>query len=142
MAQVVSATVVLKVPYYDVDLMQIVWHGNYLKYFEMARQALFRKYGIDMQHYTDAMKYVFPVVRSTIKHISPLRFDDEFSCTVVLKEARVRIVLDFEIKLVSQGKLCATGRTEQVAVRLPEMEMAFQIPEEIQMAFYGNEPLK
>jgi acyl-CoA thioester hydrolase len=77
-----------------------------------------------------------------IKHIWPLRFDDEFTCTVVLKEARVRIVLDFEIKLISDGKLCATGRTEQVAVLLPEMEMVFQIPEEIQKAFYGNEQLK
>ena len=142
MAQSVSTSVTLKVPYYDVDLMQIVWHGNYLKYFEVARQALFREHGVDLHRYMEDTRYVFPIVRSTIKHIWPLRFDDEFTCTVVLKEARVRIVLDFEIKLVSDGKLCATGRSEQVAVRLPEMEMAFQIPEEIQKAFYGNEQLK
>jgi acyl-CoA thioester hydrolase len=142
MAQSVSTSVTLKVPYYDVDLMQIVWHGNYLKYFEVARQALFREYGVDLRHYTEEMRYVFPVVRSTIKHIWPLRFDDEFTCTAVVKEARVKIVLDFEIKLISDGKLCATGRSEQVAVRLPEMEMAFQIPEEIQKAFCGNEQLK
>ena len=54
----------------------------------------------------------------------------------------MRIVVDFEIKLVSNGKLCATGRTEQVAVRLPEMEMAFQIPEEIQKALCGDVQLK
>ena len=142
MAQSVSTSVTLKVPYYDVDLMQIVWHGNYLKYFEVARQALFKKYGVDMRRYTEDTRYVFPVVRSMIKHIWPLRFDDEFVCTAVLKEARVKIVLDFEIKLISDGKLCATGRTEQVAVLLPEMEMVFQIPEEIQKAFYGNEQLK
>ena len=142
MAQSVSASVTLKVPYYDVDLMQIVWHGNYLKYFEAARHALFKKYGADMQRYMEDTKYAFPVVRSTIKHIWPLRFDDEFTCMAVLKEARVRIVVDFEIKLVSNGKLCATGRTEQVAVRLPEMEMAFQIPEEVQKALSGNEQLK
>ena len=142
MARSVSTSVTLKVPYYDVDLMQIVWHGNYLKYFEVARQALFEKYGVDMRRYTEDTKYVFPVVRSTIKHIWPLRFDDEFTCTVVLKEARVRIVLDFEIKLIPDGKICATGRSEQVAVRLPEMEMAFQIPEEIQKALSGDEQLK
>jgi acyl-CoA thioester hydrolase len=68
-----------------------------------------------------------------------LRFDDEFICTAVLKEAQVRIVLDFEIKLISNGKVCAKGRSEQVAVLLPEMEMAFKIPEEIQKALYGNE---
>jgi acyl-CoA thioester hydrolase len=142
MAQSVSTSVTLKVPYYDVDLMQIVWHGNYLKYFEVARQALFKKYGVDMWHYTEDTKYVFPVVRSMIKHIWPLRFDDEFVCTAVLKEAQVRIVLDFEIKLISNGKVCAKGRSEQVAVLLPEMEMAFQIPEEIQKALSGDEQLK
>ena len=142
MPQHVSTSVRLKVPYYDVDMMQIVWHGNYLKYFDMARQALFREYGVDLRHYTEDTRYVFPVVRSTIKHIWPLKFDDEFTCTAVLKEARVRIVLDFEIKLISDGRLCAKGWTEQVAVLLPEMEMVFQIPEEIQKAFYGNERLK
>ena len=95
-----------------------------------------------MQRYMGGTTYAFPVVRSTIKHIWPLRFDDEFTCTAVVKEARVRIVVDFEIKLVSNGKLCATGRTEQVAVRLPEMEMAFQIPEEIQKALCGDVRLK
>jgi acyl-CoA thioester hydrolase len=142
MAQPVAATVTLKVPYYDVDLMQIVWHGNYLKYFEVARQALFKKYEVDMRRYKEDTKYVFPVVRSMIKHIWPLRFDDEFICTVMLKEARVRIVLDFEIKLISDGKLCATGRTEQVAVLLPEMEMTFQIPEEIQKALSSDGQVK
>jgi acyl-CoA thioester hydrolase len=139
MAQSVSTSVTLKVPYYDVDLMQIVWHGNYLKYFEVARQALFRKYGVDLRRYSEDTRYVFPVVRSTIKHIWPLRLDDEFVCTAVLKEARVKIVLDFDIKLISNGKVCAKGRSEQVAVLIPEMEMVFQIPEEIQKALSGEE---
>jgi len=142
MAQPISTSITLKVPYYDVDLMQIVWHGNYLKYFEVARQALFKKYGVDLRRYTEDTRYVFPVVRSTIKHIWPLRFDDEFICTAVVKEARVKIVLDFEIKLISNGKVCAKGRSEQVAVLIPEMEMVFQIPEEIQKALSGDEQMK
>ena len=142
MAQSISTSVTLKVPYYDVDLMQIVWHGNYLKYFEVARQALFEKCGVNMRRYTENTGYVFPVVRSMIKHIWPLRFDDEFTCTAVLRDARVKIVLDFEIKLISNGKLCVKGWTEQVAVLLPEMEMSFQIPEEVQKALSGNEQLK
>jgi len=142
MTQPVSTSITLKVPYYDVDLMQIVWHGNYLKYFEVARQALFRKYGVDLQCYMENTRYIFPVVRSTIKHIWPLRFDDEFICTAVLQEARVKIVLDFEIKLISNGKVCTTGRSEQVAVLFPEMEMVFQIPEEIQKALCSNDQLK
>jgi acyl-CoA thioester hydrolase len=139
MAQSAATSITMKVPYHDVDLMRVVWHGNYLKYFDVARQALFREHGVELQRYMEEKKYVFPVVRSTIKHIWPLRFDDEFTCTAVLREARVRIVLDFEITLISEGRLCAKGWTEQAAVLFPEMEMVFQIPEEIQKAFYGNE---
>ena len=138
MASYVSASVRLTVPYYDVDLMQVVWNGNYLKYFELARQALFRKCGLDLRRYLQEKRYVFPVIRSRIKHIYPLRLDDEFCCTATLKEARVKIVLDFEIKRISDGKVCATGRSEQAALLVPEMEMAFKIPAEIEKALSGR----
>jgi acyl-CoA thioester hydrolase len=142
MVQSVSTSVRLRVPYYDVDLMQVVWHGHYLKYFEVARQAFFRECGMDLQHYMKEKGYVFPVIRSMVKHIRPLRLDDEFTCTAVLKEYRVKIVLDFEIKLISNGKVCAKGRSEQVALLVPDMEMAFKIPEEIQEALCGNKQMK
>jgi acyl-CoA thioester hydrolase len=56
----------------------------------------------------------------------------------VLKEARVKIVLDFEIKRVPNGPICAKGQSEQVALLVPEMEMAFRIPEEIQKALWAH----
>ena len=142
MTQSVSTSVRLKVPYYDVDMMQIVWHGNYLKYFDVARQALFRECGLDLHHYMLEKGYAFPIIRSLVKHVSPLRFDDEFICTAVLKEATVKIVVDFKIKLISNDKVCAKGRSEQVALLVPEMEMAFLIPEEIKKALFGKEELK
>lgn len=138
MLQSVSTSVQLKVPYYDVDIMQIVWNGHYFKYFEVARQALFKECGLDLHGYAKKTGYVFPVIRSTIKHIRPLRMDDEFVCTAILKEARIKIILDFEIRLLSDGLICTKGRSEQVALLVPEMEMAFLIPEEIRKALYGK----
>jgi acyl-CoA thioester hydrolase len=142
MVQSNSASVRLKVPYYDVDVMQVVWNGNYLKYFEVARQALFKEQGVDLFRYMHEKRYVFPVIRSVIKHIRSLRLDDEFICKAVLKEAKVKIVLEFEIKRISDGQVCAKGQSEQVALLLPEMEMAFKIPEEIQEALSGNQKQK
>ncbi len=134
MLQSVSTSVQMKVPYYDVDIMQFVWNGNYFKYFEVARQALFKKQGLDLLDYAKKTGYVFPVIRSTIKHIHPLRLDDEFVCTAILKEARIKMVLKFEINLLSNGLVCAKGQSEQVALLLPKMEMEFLIPEEIRKA--------
>jgi acyl-CoA thioester hydrolase len=129
-----SYEVTLKVPFFDLDPMQIVWHGNYLKYFDIARAELFDHLGVDLFDFHDRTHYIFPIIRSAVKHIHPLKRGDEFACRATVKEARAKIVVDFEIRLVGNGKLCARGSTEQVAVRAPEMEMAYAIPEEISRA--------
>ena len=74
-----------------------------LNTFEMARQAFFLECGLDLLDYAKTTGYLFPVIRSKIKHIRPLRMNDEFLCTCILKEAKIKIVLDFEIKLLSTG---------------------------------------
>ena len=45
MQQPRSHEIRLSVPFHDLDPMDVVWHGNYLKYFDMARFALFREAG-------------------------------------------------------------------------------------------------
>jgi len=42
-----SCDIRLTVPFHDLDPMNMVWHGNYLKYFDVARFALFDKCGIE-----------------------------------------------------------------------------------------------
>lgn len=129
-----SYEVTLKVPFYDLDPMQIVWHGNYLKYFDIARSELYDHLGVDLFAFHDNTRYIFPIIRTSVKHIHPLKRGDEFVCRATVKEARTKIVVVFEIRLVKDGTLCARGSTEQVAVREPEMEMEFSIPEEISRA--------
>ncbi len=129
-----SCEVTLKVPFYDLDPMQIVWHGNYLKYFDFARSELFDRLGVDLFEVHEKSGFIFPIIRSAVKHIRPLRRGDEFICKATVKEARTKIVVAFEIRLVKDGKLCARGSTEQVAVQVPAMELAFAIPEEITRA--------
>ena len=41
----------MKVAFHDLDPLQIVWHGNYLKYFDVARFGLFAAAGIDLYQY-------------------------------------------------------------------------------------------
>ena len=131
----------LKVPFFDVDPMHVVWHGHYLKYFEMARQAYSEACGMDFYRYQMEKGYVFPIIKSSLKYVHPLRFGDEFLVKVALKEARVKVVMDFEIRMADSGRLCAKGRTEQVALRLPEMEMELAIPEDVQEALWSlNKP--
>jgi acyl-CoA thioester hydrolase len=129
-----KATVTFRVPFADVDAMQVVWHGNYLKYFDLARDQLFRDAGLDLYQLVGDSRLVFPITRTQTKHVRPLRFRDEVTCTATLVEAEVRLVLDFEIRLASSDQLCAKGRTEQAAVRLPEGVLELRIPEPIRRA--------
>ncbi len=126
-----SFEVEMKVPFYDVDPMQIVWHGNYLKYFDVARTALFDHFGLDLFNFYNPIRYVFPIIKTTTKYIQPLRHRDAFICKATIVEAKIKIVVDFEIRLLPERKLCTRGRTEQAAIKLPDMEMVYRIPEEI-----------
>jgi acyl-CoA thioester hydrolase len=137
MNRAVSASVRRNVPFYDVDMMRVVWNGHYWKYFEEARQALFTQQGVAPFDEKEGKGWVFPVIRAEVKYIHPLRLEDEFICTATLKEAKVKIVMDFEVTRMADGKVCARGRSEQAAVKVPEMEMAFMIPVEVQNALWG-----
>ena len=130
-----SLEIDMKVAFHDLDPLQIVWHGNYLKYFDVARFALFASVGIDLYQYMLTKKYVFPVTRSAAKHIMPLRAFDEFVCRATVTEAQYKIAMKFEIrKKDAERTICARGTSEQLAVRFPEMEMEFAIPDDIRIA--------
>jgi acyl-CoA thioester hydrolase len=124
----------LYVPFHDCDPMQVVWHGNYFKYFEIARDGLLYKLGVDLQSYFQKAQYVFPIIKTSVKHISPLRHRDEFICKATLTDSRFKLAFSFEIRLFKDNKLCAKGKSEQAAVKYPEMEIMFNIPEDIRAA--------
>jgi acyl-CoA thioester hydrolase len=129
-----TATVRFTVPFVDVDAMGVVWHGNYLRYFDLARDRLLRDAGLDLYRGVED-GIVFPVTRMQAKHIRALRFRDEVDCTATLVEWECRLVVDFEIRQTG-GTLCTKGRTEQVAVRLGEAKAALELrlPETVRRA--------
>lgn len=131
--KIYSAEINHVVPFFDLDPMQIVWHGNYLKYFDMARFALFNQAGIDLYDFYLKTQYLFPVVKTETKYIESLRYGDQFVCKASVMESQIKIVIGFEIR--RNGRIYARGRSDQVAVKMPENEMLFQIPAEIRKAF-------
>lgn len=126
--------IAMRVPFHDLDPMQVVWHGHYFKYFDVARFGLFASVGIDLYAYLKERRLVFPITRSSIKHILPLRFDDPFVCRASVSEARYKIAMDFAIQRPDSGVICTRGKAEQVAVKLPDMALEFEIPPEITRA--------
>ena len=124
----------MSVPFHDLDPLHMVWHGNYLKYFDIARSELFAGSGVDLFEYYKKTNFLFPITKTATKHIVSLRYRDEFICKATCVEAQYKIVVDFKIRLAKDNKICAKGRSEQVAVKYPDREIQFEIPDDIRKA--------
>ena len=71
---------VFEVPFHDVDMLRIAWHGHYYKYFELARTELFRKYQCDVDD-LKALGYYLPITDSRCRYIAPLRYGMQVRAT-------------------------------------------------------------
>jgi acyl-CoA thioester hydrolase len=66
----------VRVYYEDTDLSGIVYHANYLKWFERARSDFLRLLGIDQRAVQEAGEGTFAVAEVTIRYFAPAKFDD------------------------------------------------------------------
>ncbi len=133
-----TAVVRFVVPFFDADPMHVVWHGNYLKYFELARDRLLRDAGIDLYGTFQQTGYIYPITRTQTKHIRPLRVRDEVECKAILVEFECRLVFDFELRNVATGMICVKGRTEQAAVRTSDWSMELRLPDYLRRALAAD----
>lgn len=122
-----SASVDLKVPFHDVDAMEVVWHGHYVKYFELARCAVLD--AIDYNYpQMRASGYAWPVVDLRLRYVRPARFGQELRATATIAEWENRLKIDYQIHDVATGERLTAGTTIQVAVELRTGEMCFASP--------------
>ncbi len=107
-----KSTISIRVRFQECDPLQIVWHGNYLKYFEEGREDFCRRHGIS---YLDAMVHGIstPIVQTLSEHKSPLKYGDEFEVeTTFINSKAAKLV--FEYRILKKDKIVCTGRTVQV----------------------------
>ena len=107
----------LEVPFHDVDLLRVVWHGHYYKYFEVARTKLLRSLSLDTGGVIGE-RYLLMVSDSSCRHIEPLKYGDHFEVAAWFQDVDNRLCIDFEIRNLSSGRRCARGRTVLVSVDL------------------------
>ena len=105
-----AVSVELEVPFYDLDAMQIVWHGHYLKYFALARTALFRSRGLDVDQVV-AMGHAIVVVESRCRHSFPLRYGDRFRVSAWISEVSHRIVVHYVLTNLTHNRRSARGHS-------------------------------
>jgi len=119
----------LEAPFHDVDLLRVVWHGHYYKYFEVARTKLLLSVGLDAGEVIGE-RYHLMVSDSRCHHIHPLRNGDRFEVAAWFHDVENRLCVDFEIQNLSSGERSARGRTVLVTVDL-EGQLLLKTPDAI-----------
>ncbi len=117
----------IRIPFYDVDSMEVVWHGNYLKYFEEARCIFLDKINYNYEAMR-ASGYAWPVVDLRVKYVKPLRFNQVVVVHVEMTEWENRLRLEYRIvDSITKEKL-SQGYSIQVAVDMRTQELQFILP--------------
>jgi acyl-CoA thioester hydrolase len=113
----------------ETDAMGVVWHGNYLKYFEDGREAFGREYGLE---YLDMYNhgYFTPIVKSEINHKSPIDYGHRAKIITTLIPSRAaKIIFEYKIINLSTGMVSAVGTTMQVFLLAETRALEINIPE-------------
>lgn len=130
MKKPISAEITVQVAFYDVDSMDIVWHGNYVKYLEDARCALLD----DIGYGYITMKedgYAWPIVRLEMKYIAPARFRQLIKVKASLKEYENCLQIAYLISDAESGSTIAKAETFQMAVNMKTGESLYFSPQKL-----------
>lgn len=117
----------LTVPFHDVDPMNIVWHGRYVKYLELARCQLLESFNYSYSAMFDS-GYSWPVVDMRIKYVKPAKFEQKIRIIASLVEWEFRLKINYLIEDVATKAKLTKGHTIQVAVDMDSGEMCGESP--------------
>ena len=100
----------VRVLYRDTDKMGVVYHANYIVYYEAARNEMFRSIGLPYTE-LEAMNIIMPIVEVESKYKAPAYYDDLLTVRATIKELpEVRAIVEYEI-FNEAGTLINTGKT-------------------------------
>ncbi|MEI6900534.1 MAG: acyl-CoA thioesterase, partial [Bacteroidota bacterium] len=104
----------ITVRFSEVDSMNIVWHGHYLKYFEDGREAFGNKFNIG---YLDVYKHnvMIPIVKVDCEYKRPLVYGDKGIVeTTFINSESAKIMFGYKIFRQPDQEVIATGKSMQV----------------------------
>ncbi|ACZ79000.1 MULTISPECIES: acyl-CoA thioesterase [Dickeya] len=122
-----SHEVELVVSFHDCDPMGVVWHGNYFRFFEVAREALLGKFNYGYRE-MKASGFVWPVVDTRVKYRSVLTYEQRIRVRATIEEVENRLRIAYQIFDVESGQRTTTGYTIQVAVEEGSKTLSFVSP--------------
>jgi acyl-CoA thioester hydrolase len=107
-------TTQVRIRFEEVDSMNIVWHGRYLSFFDDARRAFGRQYGVDYPAFIDS-EVAAPVVDCRMRFLASARLDDVLDVEARLyKTDSAKLAFKYEVRRSGTGEVLVVGFSIQV----------------------------
>lgn len=103
-----------RVAFYETDMMGVVHHSNYLRFFEDARLAWLAKSGL-LEEYSQKDGLQFAVVDAQVSFKKPATYGEEIQIHMQVRKNKAKLVFDYEIYNSHQERIC-TGSTSHATV--------------------------
>lgn len=113
--------------FHDLDPMNIVWHGNYVKYLEIARCALLAKFDYDYPQML-ASGYAWPIVDMRMKYVAPIEYGQPVRIRATIVEWESRLKIDYLVTCARSGRRLHRASTIQVALEIASHSMCWVCP--------------
>ena len=109
-------TVTARVRYGETDQMGVVYHANYLSFFEVARTELIRLRGVAYSALEEGGLRLM-VTEAAMQYPSPGRYDDVLAITTRLAESGpARVRFDYEVRREGEEEVLVTGHTGRASI--------------------------
>jgi acyl-CoA thioester hydrolase len=124
---VICVEIELTIPFHDVDALEIVWHGHYVRYLELARCKALKLIDYDYRQMRES-GYSWPVIELKVRYPRPALFDQRVLVRAQLTEWENRLRFTYEVVDAHTKQRLTVAETTQVAVHLATQEMCFESP--------------
>lgn len=109
-----STTIRVQVRFSEIDALRMVWHGNYVRYMEDAREAFGREHGLSYPLIFDN-GFFAPVCDMHLRYHKTASLDDVLLVAIFYRETIAgKLVFDYEIRLEKDNSLILKADTTQL----------------------------
>lgn len=118
----------MPIKFSEVDSLRVVWHGNYVRYFEDGREAFGKQYGLG---YLDVYEHglAVPLIDLQVNFKRILEYgDDAVIETNFINSPAAKLIFEYKILSAKHGYLACEGKTTQVFMNPITKELYITMP--------------
>lgn len=128
MKAIVSASAEATPQFYDLDPMNIVWHGHYPRFLELGRVAVMKRIGYNYEEMVES-GFAWPIIEMRMRYARPMRLDKAVRITAGIVEWENALKISYSIVDLETGSRVMRASTSQVALPIGTQDMLWVTPD-------------